>query len=1745
MPESFFDELDRQLNPASVSEGAPSLATSLHLGLQSNPDQEAKVRRSAARAGMPPELVRQNAEAARVADVQGLVTDLGGYPLTQTLLADPNNAAIAHDATESLIEIEKEGGFFSRIGKSILEFGEDVGETVTNIGKTIGGVGETIGDAFEKGELTHRLGYEGYALKGATGPERATIDRRVQELKTQMEGLGVSNDGFLGFLTSAAEIVGQQFGTFSQPAAAQRIGLGGTLGAGAGLAGGLFAPVTVPAGAAAGLVTGTISHLATDAFVVESGHAYIDMIEGGIDTETAEVLATGVGTINAGLEILGTAAVAVPITKAAKAIAKRAMGQAIKRASVVSAAKNFAVGYGTAVGGETATEIMQEGVLMAAEEVARHWTDSEQEIKPVTLEEAINRMEDVAVKTFKGMAVLALPGSSVNYIADRGKAKKAIERDQAIEKIAAAVDQSPVSARLPEVISKHVTDALEVKSVGMPVEFFDAMLGELGYTPAEVLTNENLLRLHEEALQIGGDVSIPAGALVQNMMIGPNKVVFDKYREHIRWNSGDMTAAEAVEFQSSGLEAELATNVKVAIETIDADQANLEQRLAAVETTETVAAAGTTETVAAAETTETVVAAETTETVAAAGTTETVAAEVSGDTLLPGRVEAGLNPELQAAEDSLGLQALFRTADEAGMTEKQYTAYLAKVQRSATESNRRKEVSQSKREARQVTKEIKSERAEVVKEVAAVVREEPVYVAIHGTEEMVLDRASISDALGGGSLTANVVKRLKKQGVRISSQRETGMHVDEYADLYEFENGNVMLDAMVAAKPEKQEVAERAEREVRVRNPELFSRQAEIQENLTALMHDDTQQVLAAEIDTLTDDRRAGKIKPALVREVARRALAQHTIRDISVSKYLANARKHGREAGKALRAGDRDAARQAKVNQLLNMEFAKEAEAKRQIVQKGHNYLSQFTKSNRKWNSLGPGYIDAIRDFIGQFSLSPDLSASRRTKLQDFVTKAQSDGANFEFPKRLLDDQKQNYKDFTIHDFEVVIQKIKEIHKAGIEDQKNRDQAKRTKTAIRVDAILEALERKVPVEQTLETRGRKKAIARSFEEGKLLLLNADSILRDLDNFENLGPVYNAVKGPIDLSVTNGYGSETNIGLINREKQIAEKLLELYGVFSKEEMNTLSRANIMVPGFSAPISRNAQLSLLLNIGNEQNRQALYDSGQVTEEQLDNLIEHASKRDMEFVQSVWNYLDSFWAEITEGTQRRRGFAPEKVQSTAIKTDHGNYEGGYYPLRYDNDKGVNDPTTESVEEAIAQARYGRAIASHTRHDHTEQRVGSQGRPVLLDLFVANSHLDQVAYDLELGDAINETYHVMHDTRTKKAFRDAGQVNTWKALDLWLGDVVTGEMHSGGVVEKSLRWLRAGFTISKLGWNFVVALIQPLGIIQTSVHLGHKNTLQGLKHMLSMPLYGKDNVFQFVNEQSQVMAQREETFHKDIADASQLVSDSWIRRALPEGTAEFVNNSFFYSIKKTQRFVDTWTWIAAKEAGLTEFNNDEDLAIQFADRTVIRSQASGNFQERTPFERGSISTKTRQTELIRTFTALISYFMAKTNVTFERTKKTNFRNPGQVVSWASDMVLLYVVEAALVGLIRGQWPDEEEEDDYGKAVAKYLAGETLNTMIAGVPGIREFASEASGYRGGGVFSSVIGDFGKLTEQITQGEIDQALLTSANNLGGVLFKYPASQISKTGRAISYAQEGEDVEWIEFLMGPKWNKYR
>src|SRR5690606_1416964 len=139
--------------------------------------------------------------------------------------------------------------------------------------------------------------------------------------------------------------------------------------------------------------------------------------------------------------------------------------------------------------------------------------------------------------------------------------------------------------------------------------------------------------------------------------------------------------------------------------------------------------------------------------------------------------------------------------------------------------------------------------------------------------------------------------------------------------------------------------------------------------------------------------------------------------------------------------------------------------------------------------------------------------------------------------------------------------------------------------------------------------------------------------------------------------------------------------------------------------------------------------------------------------------------TFWPEVVATEQRRRNVTPEKVANRPIETQYGTYKGGYYPIRYDKKQSVFYGS-DSAQEMIDNVRYGAHVASHTAHSHTESRKNSQGHKMLLDLFVLNSHVQRMIYDLEVGDAVTDLYKIIHDRDFKKNLKAQGHNHKWEA-------------------------------------------------------------------------------------------------------------------------------------------------------------------------------------------------------------------------------------------------------------------------------------------------------------------------------------------------------------------------------------------
>lgn len=1610
-------------------------------------DENAKRRDNARKVGVSPEAAELSPSVVQgAADDQDVDNALATSPATTRFLKDINNAKVAHDAVEDL------------------------------------GLIERLSRGFQRGRMLSELGHAGVALRREPTSEESKA--RVAGLQKRLQALGKDTEGFVSGLAGVMEFFGQRVASLSRPEAAATVAKGGVAGAAVGLAGGPLAPFTVPAATTAGLISGLTAHSIKDIGEVEAGLSYVEQLEAGVDPNIAYWTSLGVGLVNAGLETLGGASFLRPLTRAGKAAFKAGLRGVVKNPKFLDAAKNLVVNYGANVAIETTTEILQEVVNIAAEELGKELTEGKS--AEFTPEKWTERLTEIAIKTLKTTALLAGPGNTYAFARDIHRARKADANVKQLDEIRKALEASPLTPRSPDQAAEHVAESFAeagVTEVYIPVEALQSAAIASGDT-AKFFDDLRVTDQIDDAETFGGDVRISVKAFSEHVL---QTDAYAGLKEHVRLDEDSLTQAEAREYE------EFYDNEDMgALEAIpEAD-------------------------------------------------------EVSRDT------------SVELAEHEMGMQALFRTAHEAGFTEGQYASYLEAVLRAREVGARRKERTRLKRQ--QKKNEIKyQERREAVKlEEEAAASQEPTFQAFLSIGRERLDYQETLDLLGGDE---EALQRLPRfQGRRIyapKGQKGSSPHV--LADVYGLGGADIMIFDWLDKPTFEQEVNQRADARMEQEQPTLVSERQEIEEALEALHTDNYGDVLAYELNWMRQARKQKRLKPALVKARAREIILNYKISDISVRSLEAAQKREAARARKAVREGDLEAAATAKLNQLVAFHMTKEAYKIREEVSRGNKFMGQFLSKRKRFPSLPVDFLTNIKEVLAGFQFGPRLSDKSKESLNEWAQrKAEEEGVPVQIPQVILDaDGSTNFRDLTLEEWRILHNTVRGLHHEGVTANKLRLETEKATVQETVDGIIVGIEENLTLSPVAQAEAAAAAgevtvdipLTRTFlnkvKEAKdkfnvnvaSIFLNTDSILRNIDGFKSLGTAYRHIKGGIDRAITEGY-LPGQVGYTARLKNESERLLKVYDAYSKTERNTMGVIQQDIPGVRRRLTRLEQIGVLLNMGNAGNMRALIDSGEFTAEELQAIIGNARKKDLDFAQNVWDFWEDFWPEIKGTVKRRQNRIPERVEAVQLETQHGTYRGGYHPLQYDSARAVLRGEV-GVEEAIGSMLSGGFTAGHTQDGHAVTRKSSGGRPVKIDPFVINNHLQQLVYDLEVGDAVHDAYKVLHHKDLKQAFSDAGQAQVWDALDIWFGDQVTGEIHRGSLGERAVRHIRTGTTISSLAFNLSVAALQPLGLLQSAALVGKKNMLLGLYDLVSQ---GKNmpGMYAWVTDQSGMMRERERSFNKDIVDASRGLTTGVLAKITPGRTAEFVAETAFLPIAKMQRFVDIVTWLGAKRQGLEMFPGDDAKSTTHADRMVVRTQGSGNFQERTGFERGTVSKNVRNSEWIRQWSLFLNYFAAKLNVAYERTKTTNFRSPLQVADYASDMVMLFVIEGLLASIIKEGWPDDDEE---GGALAKRALRETAKTFLAGVPVVRDIAADAEGFNTGGALGSFAGKVAAAGKQISQAEVDAALIKSLNNVGGVLFKYPTSQVHKTGQAIYDNAQEEEIEFIDYIMGPRFNK--
>lgn len=1109
--------------------------------------------------------------------------------------------------------------------------------------------------------------------------------------------------------------------------------------------------------------------------------------------------------------------------------------------------------------------------------------------------------------------------------------------------------------------------------------------------------------------------------------------------------------------------------------------------------------------------------------------------------------------EIEKARASSGQTGLIaRSAEELGVTTAEYEVLLRLQQEAHDEAKREimREIMLPLKQARD--EEYKAKRDEVEKKVRAEIAARPA----HRVREWLGNGRWIGEAAPEELPTDLQMDRqmlIDDYGVEVLSSLPRGRHplwktgtevsADEVAGWFGYESGDAMIKDLQSAPKFEAEVKRATAEKMREEFPDPLADGSIADTAVKAINGEARGRLLAAELRHLS--KAASKSVPrttqSQLREIARRQVAMMPVRQaIRSGVYRQAMERAGDRAQKALAAGDFDTAYDEKRKQLLNHALFMESRKAEELVGKVERRVNRLKRRGTRKN-IDAAHLRAIDELLDRYDFRKITAVSerRRGALLAYVQKMQDEHRENELaiPEHVLREaQRRPYKTLTTRELEGVSDALTNIEHTGRRWKKLDDaKARRDHDEVISELVSKDNVKDKPGSRTGSRSERIRAGAREFFD---LVLNADTLLRKLDGWDR-GSWYDIIKAPIDAAAT----AEQVMRV-----EAADAIEKLYSVFTQREIRRMgvkkARPELRTTNDQkASFSQWELISMALNMGNADNLDRLMDRDNgygYTKAQIDFVKDQLSEREWRFVQSVWDYLDSYWPLISEREQRLTGVAPKRVEAAEVETPFGKLKGGYYPIKYDprlRSKSLVDEIAE-VQMNMQAGRFGKA---QTRDGHTKERTtGSGGRVLQLGMEVFHQHVAQVIHDITFSEPINDSWKVLQDPRIVSYFERKGLIPDHQALELWLQDVATGPMVGGGVFGRTSVRLKNTFTLSKLAFNLSTVLIQMTGITQSMVQIGKVNFAKGaIQYVSNMPGWVEQ-----VKDASPFMAERETTFHRDIYDLLGDVTKSPLDSNFARWSRG-VGTIGLWLMQKVQFYgVDMPTWLGAYQQGIDKYKGDNTKAIAFADRAVARAQASGVLSDRSAIERGTISRDTRMNGFVRLFTALGSYMFAKGNVAAERVGKArrditgvNAQSFGAAVSAAFDLTLLFTLEAVLYNLIKGTLPGMGDDDD-DEALATFLAKETVFSIMGTIPVARDIASPLQGFGGGGAYGSISETVAKPFIQAAQGEVDMALLRAVSNGIGLATGLPSGQWNRIMDAWYREAQGDDVAPIEYLMG-------
>lgn len=1008
------------------------------------------------------------------------------------------------------------------------------------------------------------------------------------------------------------------------------------------------------------------------------------------------------------------------------------------------------------------------------------------------------------------------------------------------------------------------------------------------------------------------------------------------------------------------------------------------------------------------------------------------------------------------------------------------------------------------------------------------------------------------DAIGRGKIDLAMMQAIygqdgdwQKLGVgRTGMIMADGYDPGHIASFFGFSSGDQLVQSLMTAENPIELIEQMVDERMLAKYSELAT-DAAMQEAADKAVHNEIRaRLIATELAAQNKSMGNRRLVEAAAREYANRLLGNTKVRDIKANKFTRAEAKAAKVAESALKKGETQTVVQAKKDQLLNNMAAKSALDAIDEVEKTLKYLKKFESEGTRKN-LDIEYLEQIDDILSRFDLRKGQTLSaidKRQSLVEWIADQEQQGLEPVIDEQLLNEaRRESYKNLTLDEFRALADSIRNIEHLGRLKKKLLTAKDQREYQARIDeakaSIAENANRTVPEKATPNDMvGR---FALRIRQMWAAHRKFSSFMRELDGGNDLGvmadlllyPMYEA--GSKETELRAKAAEDVSILFAPLEKTMDYSAGNLYAIAKT------------VPGTNISMTHEQRIMFGMNWGNEGNRKRLLDGGiagsrSISMQDAQAILDTLTKAEWDFIQSMLDYIGSYRDQIAQQERELTGREPKWVEPTPIETKFGTYPGGYFPIKYD---AILSTRSESLEAAtdLRMAMKGAFNTAATRNGYAQQRAQAvMNRPVLLSFDVVSRHVHEVTHRLAWQSWLTDANRVLKSLDGE--IRERLGPEALQEMRQHVRDIADGDAPITRTTDVILSRIRTGTSIIGMGYRVTTALLQPSGIFMTMARLGTSNTINGIRRVFSDPV----KTHQWVMENSSMMRNRAKTLNREINEIMNTV------RAGKKLTA--LQASYFFMITKMQMMIDIPTYVSAYEKALADLGYEnaasegerqaiEKKAHTFAGQTVIDTQVGGEIKDLAGVQKGGQGQKL--------FTNFYSWFSALYNLNAENFRTKNLKNPVEFADFVATAILLNVMPAIYSVLLKEALKGDCGWDDTECLLQRYKS-EQMGTIFGQVIGMRDIGAGVDVATGGIAYGysgppslRLFSDVYKASQHIEQGEADVALFKSLNNVGGILFHYPAGQINTTLDGMLAIEKGE-VEGISaaaaLIAGPPKN---